>query len=279
MMGKIKCDSCTNGLIDISGYGDLETCEECGGHGWVAAQAAQSQPAPPAIVFPAEPVNDDAALESAWQTLRPQLETSGWTVSDAFNNRGFFAWGWEARHQYTPAAQADRPSPPVPSSVQEIMPLVNAYVRACGEFLISGEDSADEALKPLQDALTALVDDNHRLRFELAGVNAMRRPEWISVDERLPGPGVIVLAHFVNRLGKGRTVRAHHAPKHTIEASHWDEDVETDDTDDGSFEPEGWYEDPAVGETLAFIGEQSDGKVTHWMPLPPPPTHGIGPKS
>lgn len=80
-------------------------------------------------------------------------------------------WTWTAWQ----AAQS-QPAPPVPSDVQEIMPLVNAYVRACGEFLISGDDSADEALKPLQAALTALVDENHRLRFELDGVNAMRRP-------------------------------------------------------------------------------------------------------
>ena len=94
--------------------------------------------------------------------------------------------------------------------------------------------------------------------------------EWISVDERLPGPGVAVLAFFRNKYGHGRTVRAHHAPKHAIEASHW-EDAETDDTEDGSFEPEGWYEDPAVDETLAFISEEGDGKVTHWQPLPAAP--------
>jgi hypothetical protein len=78
---------------------------------------------------------------------------------------------------------------------------------------------------------------------------------WISVDERLPDAGVAVLAFFRNRYGHARTVRAHYAPKHTIEAGHWDDLTETDETEDGSFEPEGWYEDPAVGESLAFIGD------------------------
>ena len=91
--------------------------------------------------------------------------------------------------------------------------------------------------------------------------------KWISVEERMPGPGVLVLAGFRNKHGKWRTVRAHYSPKHTIEACHWDEDCPTDDTEDGSFEPEGWYEDPAVGETMAFISEESDGKVSYWMPL------------
>lgn len=115
----------------------------------------------------------------------------------------------------------------------------------------------------------------------LAEIDRLRAPQsdgtsggWISVDERLPGPGVIVLAFFRNCYGNGRVVRAHHAPKHTIEAGHWDEDAETDNTEDGSFEPEGWYEDPAAGETLTFISPQSDGVVSHWMTLPAAPTQG-----
>jgi hypothetical protein len=109
-----------------------------------------------------------------------------------------------------------------------------------------------------------------------AALSASRQEGWISVDERLPGPGVIVLAFFRNSYGKGRVVRAHHAPKHTIEAGHWDEDAETDNTDDGSFEPEGWYEDPAVGETLSFISPESDGAVSHWRPMPAAPQESQG---
>ena len=107
-------------------------------------------------------------------------------------------------------------------------------------------------------------------------LSASRQEGWISVEERMPGPGVIVLAFFRNSYGKGRVVRAHHAPKHTIEAGHWDEDAETDNTDDGSFEPEGWYEDPAVGETLSFISPQSDGAVSHWRPMPAAPQEAQG---
>ncbi|MDQ0571523.1 hypothetical protein QFZ42_003357 [Variovorax paradoxus] len=122
------------------------------------------------------------------------------------------------------------------------------------------------------EAMQALLAEVDRLRAALSATKQGGKAEWwISVDERLPGPGVAVLAFFRNTHGKGRVVRAHHAPKHTIEAGHWDEDVETDNTEDGSFEPEGWYEDPAVGETLSFISPQSDGVVTHWQPMPPAP--------
>lgn len=128
----------------------------------------------------------------------------------------------------------------------------------------------------------SLMDDCRPLLAEqwnrraASEATAAQQDGWVSVEDRLPGPGVAVLAFFRNKLGKRRTVRAHHAPKHTIEAGHWDDDSETDDTEDGSFEPEGWYEDPAVGETMAFISPESDGVVTHWMPLPAAPANGEG---
>lgn len=93
----------------------------------------------------------------------------------------------------------------------------------------------------------------------------MNYGEWISVDEKMPAPGKVVLAGFTNVLGNWRTARAHHAPLHTVDASTWEDG--SDDTDEGSFEPEGWWEDPAVGETMEFI----DDDVTHWMPLPAGP--------
>lgn len=87
-------------------------------------------------------------------------------------------------HHNAPLYLAAAPAPPVPSSVQEIMPLVNAYTESCMKAAALLEDGViDEAdsicraaLKPLQAALVALVDDNHRLKFELDGINAMRRP-------------------------------------------------------------------------------------------------------
>ncbi len=91
--------------------------------------------------------------------------------------------------------------------------------------------------------------------------------EWIPVSERLPKPGVKVIVFYFNSHGLGRRTFAHHAPRHTISAAHWDEDVEVDETEDGSFEPEGWWETPVEGEFLSFISDP----VTHWMFLPEPP--------
>jgi len=91
-------------------------------------------------------------------------------------------------------------------------------------------------------------------------------PRWISVDERLPVAGLKVLVCYRNSLGLVRRTCAHHAPLHTIDASHWEDG--TDDTEDGCFEPEGWWEDPVEVESMEFIHDT----VTHWCRLPPAPT-------
>ena len=208
------------------------------------------------------------------------------------------------------------PAPPVPSSVQEIMPLVNAYVAACIGFAIPkhNRDHLDDAAKvqaafaPIEAALTALVEKNHELQFSLDGVNAMRRPdesvapeelaeqyianlinrspdplrelgdylgrvldedewptaegyvlaamkaamrgpEWISVDERLPDVGTQVLTL--------NTIFKHH-PTVVQQAL-------GDDKDDGLF----WDE----------TGDRATGDyIRHWQPLLPPPTPGIEPE-
>lgn len=90
-------------------------------------------------------------------------------------------------------------------------------------------------------------------------------PRWIRVEERLPVAGLKVLVCYRNSLGLVRRTCAHHAPLHTIDASHWEDG--TDDTEDGAFEPEGWWEDPVEVESMEFIHDT----VTHWMPLPVPP--------
>lgn len=80
------------------------------------------------------------------------------------------------------AAQS-QPAPPVPADVQEILRLVQPYIAACLQFnytpverIEEAEADVNAAFKPLEAALTALVDENQQLKFELAGVNAMRKP-------------------------------------------------------------------------------------------------------
>lgn len=116
-------------------------------------------------------------------------------------------------HHNAPLYLAATPAPPAPQSVQDIMPLLNAYVWACVNFEqaklpgIEAFQSAEYAKLcatslPLQAALTALVDDNHRLQFELDGVNAMRRPLSDEIVDSIteqqwgrPSADVMFLAH------------------------------------------------------------------------------------
>jgi hypothetical protein len=90
--------------------------------------------------------------------------------------------------------------------------------------------------------------------------------DWIKVSERMPGPGVKVIVAYKNSYGLWRRTMAHWAPKHTIDAAHWDEG-EPDETEDGCFEPEGWWEDPVEIGRMEFILDD----VTHWMRLPDAP--------
>lgn len=90
-----------------------------------------------------------------------------------YPNMAFAAWQ---------AAQS-QPAPPVQQSVQEIMRLMRPYISACIKAsrtplteIETASEAYDEAFQPLEAALTALVNDNHRLKFALDGVNAMRKP-------------------------------------------------------------------------------------------------------
>lgn len=85
-------------------------------------------------------------------------------------------------HGAAPAMPEDKK--PVPSSVTEIVSLMMPYVRACiGAYNAPRErmeeTSAEvlDAFMPLEAALTALVEERDRLRFELDGVNAMAKLE------------------------------------------------------------------------------------------------------
>jgi hypothetical protein len=90
---------------------------------------------------------------------------------------------------------------------------------------------------------------------------------WISVDAVMPKSGRKVLVFYRNVLGNPRVTCAHYAAKHTLDASHWDDDCKVDYDGDDAYEPPGWWEEPTEVECLCFISDT----VTHWMPLPEPP--------
>lgn len=208
-------------------------------------------------------------------------ELDGETYDDPRVHCGWWAWQ---------AAQS-QPAPPVPASVQEIMPLLNAYVRACTSIeasLAAGAHLAqlrhdraqcEAKFKPLEAALTALVDDNHRLKFELDGVRAMRGPEWQPI-ETAPEDGTgIIIAEI--REGQVFDVLNGH-----FEVLAEDEEDGPWDIRDG--EPWCSYVGRAAGIYFCYWlpGKEYDQSMrygpnqpyTHWIPRPPPPTHGIEPE-
>lgn len=104
-------------------------------------------------------------------------------------------------------------------------------------------------------------------RLEKAGA-------WISVSDRLPEPGVTVLACYTNSHGKVRRIRAEYvAPKSRVADYPCDTDeecVEYDEAADQHYWLPGWYEcvDNWSDYTSLAVTE---GEVSNWTPLPAAP--------
>lgn len=98
--------------------------------------------------------------------------------------------------------------------------------------------------------------------------------DWISVNERLPPSGKVVLCYFVDRDNfrpHGAVARAFYAAPKTIETSPEEYQFEYDEELDKFFLPEGWYEFNQFDDYNYRIWCE----VTHWMPLPRPPKESI----
>lgn len=98
---------------------------------------------------------------------------------------------------------------------------------------------------------------------------------WIAVEDALPESGVTVLASYLNRGGKSRTVRAEWVAAKSVEVNDEHADCgwfgDYDEEADCYWCPEGWYEAaetcPHEDGHLSKISEA----VTHWMPMPAKP--------
>lgn len=116
----------------------------------------------------------------------------------------------------------------------------------------------------------AVADEIEALRAEL------NSREWVSVEERLPEHGVNVLVFYVNSCGKKRRVVAEYIPRWSQEASHDDDcHSEYSEEKDEYFIIEGWYE---IADNSSDYGSYwiHEGTVTHWQPIPTPPTQKGG---
>lgn len=92
---------------------------------------------------------------------------------------------------------------------------------------------------------------------------------WIKCSDQMPKPGTPVLA-FVRAEARPkwtRRIRAMYAAPKTLEAADGD-DGEYDEERDAYFCKEGWYETNEYEEVHWVVHD----RVTHWMPMPEPPT-------
>jgi hypothetical protein len=101
-------------------------------------------------------------------------------------------------------------------------------------------------------------------------------PAVVPVAERLPEPGVKVLAHYFNVLGNGRTICAIWVPakSHSDDIDNDDDFLEYDEEKDAFYWPEGWYEQIENWESYGWI-KVNEGEVVCWQPLPEWPAHAI----
>lgn len=127
----------------------------------------------------------------------------------------------------------------------------------------------------LQRAITSIraddfyLEDRTALDAARAALNAPPLAP-IPVSERLPEPGVKVLAHYFNGCGKSRTVCATWIP-----AKFCKDDIDIDDSDfleydegsDNYYWPEGWYEEIDNWDELQSICI-NERAVDYWQPIP-----------
>lgn len=100
--------------------------------------------------------------------------------------------------------------------------------------------------------------------------------EWIRVEDRIPESGQPVLAYYLNSYGKGRRIRAEYVTSKSREIDWECADTETqcvehDEQSDCFYLIAGWYELMDNWDEYTSIAVW-DGEITHWMPLPAPPT-------
>lgn len=123
--------------------------------------------------------------------------------------------------------------------------------------------------------LSRLLEDDHALVLESAHLAALSKERevadgWISVAEQMPPSGLKVLATYVNRAGKRRTICAEWVAAKTVESSDSSDIGEYDEEADMYFDPEGWYEQMDNWEEYTALAV-TEGEITHWQRLPPHP--------
>lgn len=113
-------------------------------------------------------MTEDRACTWAWDQVREDVGTEGWTAGDSCNFYGFFLWGWNYRGQYETQRPAAPPAPaavavPAASEVLDALNYVDDFVARC-----NGDDRGSCAsVNLLRAALAADPAQEHAT--QLAG--------------------------------------------------------------------------------------------------------------
>lgn len=140
-----------------------------------------------------------------------------------------------------------------------------------------GDDSHRSDIRPLMQseghAVTGAAHPQHAASQEQGVLVPRELPEdgWYPVTpETMPHGGMNVIAFYLNKLGKKRTVRAFYAPRFTIEdhSDNGDGNEDSNEEHEGTvYLTEGWYEECDNADYFYRISDT----VTHWRVFPPPP--------
>ncbi len=143
---------------------------------------------------------------------------------------------------------------------------INKFVRENGGNERDALNIALARLKSLSQTLERVLEESEQRQQALDNLlGEVSRMKPVSVSERMPPSGKLVLASGVNELGKKRTLRAMYVPRYTMEVEcEGDYEAEEYDQDGNCFLKEGWYEMNEFEDTHWYVSFP----ITHWKELP-----------
>lgn len=121
-----------------------------------AALAAAPKPAAPTLM------TEDQASKWAWDQVRQEVSTEGWTAGDSCNFFGFFMHGWRYRGQYELQRRAALSmAAPVEQAAAPTITLTLEQARTLAEALDIGIECAAEDAAQFHEGMAGYVPGEH----------------------------------------------------------------------------------------------------------------------